>query len=671
MRLRRLARTLHLARLTPVFLVPLAVAGCPDDTLKGEAGGEGAPTAALTVSSPGGQAPVEITLDASASTAFNEGAKDGGLHFDFDFDGDGEFDVEDADSVVVHSYGAAGSFNAMVRVRGDDGRYDTAEQHLEITGPNPPRTADVDVDSDNDGVISGADEAVEDSAQAGFFGNVDDDNNDGVRDRDDDVLDAVDDDTFAVIVRQARDLGAGKVFVEVTPAIAAERTRLWLNGSILTDASTPRAEVPGAGFGDVELRLEAITGRTGDFDGVVVVTVTVVEDEAVVSTDRVELRAAPVLFPDNLQAPRRLFVVDLPFGDDNNAALVGAFEDGLPGDVDLYALDGDAYFGDRWVQDSWEVGTQLLPSDNGGTREMITAMQTERSYGGQGLDAFVPGEWVSPGRGFYYPGGDESSHNYGGNLETSPQTAQDRFGRMIYGGGTTTLSGARSVDTMNDNQVGFLNAQELQAPAIQVSSEWLAVGHVDEMLQFVPVLGASNSPHPFKVVIASPAMARDVLAAVSASGNGDAVVFSGRRNSYSVDEILDAEEFMALNELAQARIDGVQEVLKSSLGLTDDDFRPVPVLFEEASGDGLVAAFNPGIQNLVTVADRVFAPDPEGPVVNGVDQWQAATLNSLADTDLDVIFVDVFESYHELLGEAHCGTNLERAPYADAWWTKE
>ena len=32
-------------------------------------------------------------------------------------------------------------------------------------------------------------------------------------------------------------------------------------------------------------------------------------------------------------------------------------------------------------------------------------------------------------------------------------------------------------------------------------------------------------------------------------------------------------------------------------------------------------------------------------------------------------FLDVFESYHLLMGEAHCGTNVDRAPYAQSWWS--
>lgn len=655
----------------PVLLIPLAA--CIDCSLVGEAGGTGAPTATLLLSANAGQAPLELALDAGASTPFQPGEA---LRFDFDFDGDGTFEIEgSSDALVEHTYPRGGSFTPLVRVRGPDGRYDVDDADLEVAPVNAPRTADVDVDSDHDGRITGADEAVEDDNDAAFFGNVDDDNDDGQRDRDDSVLNDVDDDTFPLVVRKVGGLESARVFIEVTPTLAATRTRLWLNQNILTDASTARAEVNNAGIDDVELRLESLTGRTGDWDGRVTVSVTVEDNGEVISTDTVHLRAAPVIFPDNLQAPQQLFVMDLDDGDDNNRALIAAFQTGLPAGINLYKLNGDTYFYDRWVQDSWELGSQTVPlyTDGRGlaVHEMITAMQTERSYGGEGLEAFVPNEWLSAGRGFYYPAGDETSHNYGGNLETSPPTSQDPFGRMIYGGGTSTLSGASSPDTMNANQVAFLNAQEIQGPALEVSSEWLAVGHVDEIFQFVPDLSPDEGGHAFKVAIASPRLARDVLLSLRSNGQGAAVLFSGRRTPYTVDEVLNAEAFSALNELAQARIDAVQQQLTLTLGLNDDDFRPVPVMFDEVDGSGLVAAFNPGVQNLVTMGTRLFAPDPEGPVVSGTDAWQTATLASLADTDLDVVFVDVFESYHELLGEAHCGTNVERAPYATAWWTVE
>src|SRR5690606_37650928 len=142
------------------------------------------------------------------------------------------------------------------------------------------------------------------------------------------------------------------------------------------------------------------------------------------------------------------FVMNVPDREDNNVALLGAFE-ALPDDVDLYTTRADDYFRDRWMQDNWEVGSQTVPGTDGAVKEMITALQLERDYGGQGLDAFVPEEWMGPNRGFLYPGGAESSHNYGGNLEVAPPTADFPFGRMLYGGGDTTLTGRRNPDTMN------------------------------------------------------------------------------------------------------------------------------------------------------------------------------------------------------------------------------
>lgn len=651
--------------LLSVIAVPWA-SGCGDNTLVGSAGEAGAPTASLRLSVTSGQAPLEVELDASDSRAFLD---DGVLEFAFDADGDGAFDDSEND-VITNTYTAAGTFKPAVRVRGSDGRFDIATAELVVEAANAARTADIDVDSNNDGVITPDDEAVEDTAAAAFLANVDDDNNDGERDRDTGEVD--DTDVAELLVRRVTGLGAGKVTVSVQPEIARQRTIVWQGDVQLSSDTVEGGEVTGIGDADVTLRLEARTGRTADWDGRMTITINVETDGTIVSSDTVKLRAAPVLFPSNLQAPQQLYVLDLPSGADNNRALLAAFAS-LPEGVTLNRLDGNRYEGDRWVQDNWEVGTQLVPAKDGGVKEMITALQLQRGYGfatAEGLESFVIDDWVSADRGFFYPGGDDTSHNYGGNLEVSPPTERWPFGRMMFGGGTTKLSGSRNVDTMNEAQVSFLDAQELQGPALELSSEWLAVGHIDEYFQVVPDLTPDEGGHAFKIVIASPALARSVLLDLQQSGQGNLAVLEGRRAEARIDDILADEDFAALNEAAQARIDEQQAELIAELGLSEDDFRAVPVLYEEVDS-GLVASYNPGIQNLVTVGDRLFVPDPEGPTVNGSDLWQAATLQALADTDLDVIFVDVFESYHELLGEAHCGTNLEREAPATAWWTVE
>ena len=548
--------------------------------------------------------------------------------------------------------------------------------------PETPLTADIDVDTNRDGVIDGADDAREElfdaTAGAVFFANVDDDDGDGDRDRNDAVLAETTgdvDDLTVVRLRGIKELDGHTVTLEMEPPPARERVRVWspteAAHEVLFEPTDPVANVELAHPGDdVDLLIEALTPRVVEWDGFLRLTVKVKDTAGtIISEDTVEMRVSPVIFPDNLQQPRTLYVMELPNGGDNNQALIASMTAAMPADVELYRLNDDTYGGDRWVQDNMELGYQMKPGVDG-VVEMKTALQLERGGYGGGLEGFVPYELLGASQGFLYPGGEPTSHNYGGNLEVAPPLEGFPFGRMIYGGGTEgALLGRGNNDTMNANQVGFLDAQEIQGPALQLSSEWLAVGHVDEIFQFVPDLTPDEGGKAFKVVIASPAMARETLLAAQSRGNGSLVVFTGRDAEYSVDEILSAENFLALNEAAQVRIDSVQQKMMAELGLVEDDFRPVPVMFEDAAG-GLVAAFNPGVQNLITVGDRLFAPDPEGPIEDGQDLWREATLASLADTDLDVIFVDVFFSYHRLMGEAHCGTNVDREPYATAWWTE-
>ena len=553
--------------------------------------------------------------------------------------------------------------------------------------PDAPLTADIDVDSNRDGVIDASDDLREDqfdgAGGAVFFANVDDDDGDGDRDRNDAVLPEGSTDVAdltAVRLRGIQGLAGHTVTLELQPPPARERVRVWIPSAaghdVLFDPANPQEKVvlPIAS-NDVEILIEALTPRVVEWDGFLRLNYQVTDPTGtLVSEDTAVLRVSPVMFPDNLQRPRTLYVMDLPSGNDNNQALVASMTAALPTDVLLYRLDADSYSGDRWVQDNMELGYQMKPGPGSTLVEMKTALQLQRGSWGGGLEAFVPYELLGESQGYLYPGGDESSHNYGGNLEVAPPLEGFPFGRLLYGGGRQgTLLGRSNNDTMNDAQVGFLDAQEIQGPALRLSSEWLAVGHIDEIFQFIPDLSPNEGGKAFKVVIASPALARETLLAAQARGGGALVVFSGRDLSPSVDEILRDENFLALNEAAQVRIDSVQGVMQAELGLLDDDFRPVPVMFEEVDS-GLVAAFNPGVQNLVTIGDRLFAPDPEGPIEQrasqAMDLWQEATLASLADTELDVIFVDVFYSYHRLLGEAHCGTNVDREPYATAWWTE-
>ena len=219
------------------------------------------------------------------------------------------------------------------------------------------------------------------------------------------------------------------------------------------------------------------------------------------------------------------------------------------------------------------------------------------------------------------------------------------------------------------SQTFQLEAQEVQGPVVELSTEWLILGHVDEVLLFVPDLHRPD--RPFRVVLASPALARQELLQLEAQGAGDTPLFEGRELETTVAELLADEDLIAYNDGAQARIDEVRDQLAAEMELDDEDFIELPVLYEPRFYDGLDLgrAFSPGMQNVIVAGSTLFVPDPEGPEHLGKDVWQHAATTNLAPLGLAVEYVDVFESYHLLGGEAHCGANVERAPYVAQWWT--
>jgi hypothetical protein len=133
---------------------------------------------------------------------------------------------------------------------------------------------------------------------------------------------------------------------------------------------------------------------------------------------------------------------------------------------------------------------------------------------------------------------------------------------------------------------------------------------------------------------------------------------------------------MTYNQEAQQRIDAIRAQYKTAFGLSNSEVIDVPVLFEDV-GSGEAAAYNPGVANMVVLAfangtTRLVVPDPEGPH-DPTDAWADATKTALevfgtGANPVNVIFTDVFNAYHQNLGEAHCGINTIRTPPAEDWW---
>jgi protein-arginine deiminase len=548
---------------------------------------------------------------------------------------------------------------------------------------------DFDVDTNRNGTVEDSPDETGESAWstalgAVFYLNVDDDdNNNNPPVTGEDHLDATvngpadGNDLAPLVIRQMATLPSTATLTVTVSTTAQSRVRVFRNDG---GGSWSQAYAAGASFlvpaslaiaGEVLLGIEARERVSPLWDGRVTLTLEARDQfGALLGSDAVLLRSAPWIMCSNLWTLEDLCVVNmgtnnLPFRNTLSSVCSTA-------GVTYVVATGSTYNFDRWIQDSHETGAIYLPATP--RRRVDQVLQCARW---REVDDWCEDVPFGPDFDFIRRfSSNTSSHNYGGNLEVTGPLSGYPWGRILIGGGTSAPIGGGS--TITDRMVqayrDYFTACDLQAPWLEVSTEWLWVGHVDEIVQIVPAPATSRG---WAVLIASPDLARANLQTVADSGGGSLTVFAGRGSGWqtTVSAILADSALMTYNAGAQARIDGVQAVMQTQLGLSASDFIEVPVLFENA-GSNFALAYNPGVVNLIVMPSTngttyLVIPDPEGPD-QPTDVWQATTTTALqalftAGSPVSITYADVW-SYHVAAGEAHCGVNFVRTPPDADWW---
>ncbi|AHX21987.1 hypothetical protein CY96_29805 (plasmid) [Bacillus bombysepticus str. Wang] len=112
----------------------------------------------------------------------------------------------------------------------------------------------------------------------------------------------------------------------------------------------------------------------------------------------------------------------------------------------------------------------------------------------------------------------------------------------------------------------------------------MAVGHVDEIINFVPI----ENEKGFKLLVASPLTTYNILENSRNEGYGDAVLFKGFRKEVSpksdsaevtINEILSDDKLRKDNETFQRYMNLNINILKDELALVESDIVHVPVPF--------------------------------------------------------------------------------------------
>ncbi|NXK00589.1 PADI2 deiminase, partial [Corythaixoides concolor] len=270
-----------------------------------------------------------------------------------------------------------------------------------------------------------------------------------------------------------------------------------------------------------------------------------------------------------------------------------------------------------------------------------------------------------------------------GNLEVSPPVTvagkEYPLGRILIGSSFPTSAGRRMTRVVRD----FLHAQQVQAP-VELYSDWLSVGHVDEFVTFVP----TSDKKRFRMLMASPAACYKLFREKQKEGQGEATMFKGKGTAgttsfrwgfafagYSgadtkrvtINKVLSNDILVQQNQYVQRCIDWNRDILKKELGLMEEDIVDLPALFK-LDKQGKAVPYFPNMVTMIVLAKDLGIPKPFGPVMGGECCLERRTRSLLEPLGLRCHFLEDVASYHGSLGEVRCGTNVQRRPFTFKWW---
>ncbi|NXA16016.1 PADI3 deiminase, partial [Sapayoa aenigma] len=277
------------------------------------------------------------------------------------------------------------------------------------------------------------------------------------------------------------------------------------------------------------------------FSGLVAFHVTLLESpekdllETPLFTDTVVFRVAPWIMTPNTLAPLEVFVCSV-YRNEDFVEAVGAMAEKAKCPLTVCpALENRQ---DRWIQDEMEFGYVQAPHK---TFPVVFDSPRDGS-----LKDFPIKRILGPDFGYVarQTAGTASSLDSFGNLEVSPPvTVQGKeypLGRILIGSSFPRFGGRRMAKAVKD----FLVAQKVQAP-VELFSDWLHVGHVDEFLSFVPAPDRKG----FRLLLASPSACYQLLKEKQEEGYGEAVMFQGLEGvpKPTINEILTNEGLRKFN----------------------------------------------------------------------------------------------------------------------------
>ena len=470
---------------------------------------------------------------------------------------------------------------------------------------------------------------------------------------------------FRVVLRLERPpAGENVYFSEIG---AHRRIRVLLPGpagrEILGPHAGPSAELPKEllnGRGWLELGVEGI-----EFGAAVGLRLEIWRNGRKLSEDTVEIRCAPFMALSNTDPVEATLLAIEDRGDGhNNYDFIEAFDcaDGVRTRMLDVLFPEERAYDDPWPQDQWEIGWQSAPGPGAVPRGMRVFLELPRH--GE-LRRASRRELIGPGTGLYEKflytlsrqAAASESLNFGGNLECTGPLPGYPFGRILAGNNL----GSGPQKPIHRSLLEFFRAQGLQEPSV-VDTGWSTVGHIDQLLGVLP---SGNDPRVFRIVIASPRKAIEMLESLRHERPSSKIMEGKNGWEMTVARFFENDGGLKkLNKSLQPRIAAVAAQIERELGVRPIE---VPALFRPAKKGG-VAPWFPPLQNAQVVNGLILTPDPLGPRGKSGDVFKTAYEQALPG--VRIVYVDGCFVLHRKKGAVHCASNRLAVPRPEtqAWW---
>ncbi|XP_017588178.1 PREDICTED: protein-arginine deiminase type-2 [Corvus brachyrhynchos] len=334
------------------------------------------------------------------------------------------------------------------------------------------------------------------------------------------------------------------------------------------------------GAAELDFFVEGLRFPDETFSGLVSIHVSLLEPLAEgiphspIFTDTVVFRVAPWIMTPSTLAPVNLFVCSMK---DNYLFTKEIQMLAAKAGCKLKVCFGYINRGDRWMQDEIELGYTHAPH-----KSFPVVLDSPRE---RGMEQLPIKELLGPDFGYVHKEPlfeATASLDSFGNVEVSPPVSvagkEYPLGRILIGSSFPASAGRRMTGLVRD----FLYAQRVQAP-VELYSDWLAVGNVNEFVTFVPTSDkkrfrmlkkrVSFSGMPARRPRPPPALFRERhFAHLGYSGTDTKRV--------TINKVLSNDVLTQQNQYVQRCIDWNRDILKKELGLLEEDIIDLPALFK-------------------------------------------------------------------------------------------